>query len=56
MLNNRKTGFVASVLIRNKRRFLFFEGRDGILALPEGSGERDEKPEEPPGKPLKRPT
>jgi len=26
--------------------FLVFEGRDGILALPGGSGEHDEKPEE----------
>jgi len=47
MLNNSKTDFVASVLIRNKMGlFLVFEGRDGILALPGGSGERDEKPEE----------
>jgi len=47
MLNDYKSDFVASIFIRNKRGlFLVFEGRDGILALPGGSGERDEKPEE----------
>jgi len=47
MLNNPKTDFVASVLIQNKRGlFLVFEGRDEILALPGGSGERNEKPAE----------